>query len=1495
MLIRTKLLMLAAVPLPVLLVLGLASLAAWDAQFRAAEQLATAVRVLQHAFALDQAVVARRDLEAAAASVQSRGLEALLLGESGEAPVAAPPVDAAVERATTELAALATADLAPALRQAVQAVVARARELGAPAPVVQEPTLGAVMARYEGLLGAIDVLPEIVEAGAAAGAGASSLRGLALLEQLYDAVASERIYVRHAILTNSLAPDLVRDYTVGSGLLEERLKRLRALFPDGEVAERLERAFAAAEAAGRGSILRQIDGYAARQDRLSLLYDAMGYGGMIYHYRNYMLRGDEAARSGFEAQAVAAAALIEQLLAEDTLSPAERADVQAIARNVEAHRARIAQIAALRRQGVPASLIDQRVRVPDAEALAALDRLAAFRGRIGAEDWDRMTTRLLGEVRDLNLALTAQVGAGLRAASAQRSRQRTFGLVAAAFTLTALLVLTRILYRRLSDGIAALVREFARVARTGDVETRRVVHGTDELAQLNEAVAEIGQRLQVMATAAEAMAAGNIAETVAPLGPQDRLASAMAELAKSAREVVAQAEAISAGDYATKVEPRSGEDTLAFALADMGQALRNFRSETERTQWLSEGHLRVLAAIGNADAPDVLGERALRALAELGGAPLGLMFLLSDGTLQAVARFGTAHVDVAARLEVGEGLVARALAATRTEVVTQLPKGYLRLRSGLGEGDVSAVTLTPLRARGEAVGVLELGWYAPPEARAVALLDAVAESLGLAVVAADARRRTETLLEETRRQAERLRQQQEQLHQSNEELEEQTQLLRQSEEELKSQREELQTTNEELQEKTKLLQRQREELEKTARSLAQATRYKSEFLANMSHELRTPLNSLLILSRSLMDNEEGNLKPDQVEAARVIHDGGRDLLNLINDILDLSKVEAGKLSVHPQPFALASLVDSLRRQFEPVARERRLELVLEVAPGLPQEMVSDRQRVEQILRNLLSNALKFTEKGTVALRIGRAPQRQNEAGEALLAFAVSDTGIGIPAEKLELIFQAFQQADGSTSRRFGGTGLGLTIARQLAGLLGGAVRAKSKVGEGSTFTLLLPERAAAEAAAEAAPAAAGAPEPAPLPHEILEGPAEPAPVPDDREAVKRGERSMLVIEDDVRFAAVVRDVVRRRGYKCIVATDGTSGLRLAKKLLPSAILLDLRLPDMEGRRVLDMLKWSAATRHIPVHVVSAQEPSNETLKQGAIGFLHKPAGMSDLLQVVDRIEQTLARERRTVLVVEDDASSQAAIRKLLANDRTEVVVAGTAAEATARLRQGRVDCIVLDLSLPDADGLAFLGALRRDGAEHPPVVIYTGRELSGEEHRRLSELAQSIVIKGAASPDRLLDDVLLFLHAVEAELPEPQKQALARVHSGVDAFQGKKILIVDDDLRNVFALSALLRKRGLDVQVADNGQMALERLAQHPDTAIVLMDIMMPVMDGLEAIRRIRSDARFRDLPIIAVTAKAMAEDRRKCMEAGASDYMAKPLELEALLAMLRLWLGRTA
>ena len=1501
MLIRTKLLLLAGIPLPVLLVLGLAALMTAREQWQSAEQLAVGLSLVELAHQAADTAMQRRDAEAAVIIRQSRGLEALLLGDLEGDEAAAGESSAPQEQSVAAaLAELPLDSMPPAVRDAARALTLyQEQQRARPAPPANAP-LGELRALYEPLLRQVGALPELLAGDARAGEHAQGLRTLGILSRYEDSLALERLYVRYAIETNTLPPQLQREFSANQGIATLEYSLLDEVYTSEVVRQQIAAALDQARTAGRDELLLQLQGFADRQDKLSLLADALGYGGMVHHFKNYLLRGEPAVRAQFEASATGAAALVDELLAGATLSQAERADGGLLAGTVREYRRRIERVETLRARGVPIARIDDEVRFTHDPGLAALDRLASFRPSLTTEQWSALSGRLLEDLRTARRELTARVRGQVVEERDARRRQLALLFSAVVATLLVLATFASMLYRRVTEGIRALVQEFERVAATGDVQTRSVVQGDDELAQLNRSVAAIGQRLQAMADVAESMAAGDLASELQPLGPHDRLAHAMAALNASARAVVAQAQAISAGDYATRVEPRSPQDTLAFALAEMGQALRKFRDDSEQARWLSEAQLRVLGAMSSTDAPEALGQGALAVISELIGAPLGMVHLAQGEGLVVIARIGVANVDISEHNDAREGLVGRAFESRRTEVHAPLPSQFLRLKSGLGHADVAAVSLTPLRARRETVGVLELGWLAPPDARAHTLLDALSDSLGLALVAADARVRTTTLLDETRRQAERLREQQEELRQSNEELEEQAQLLRQSEEQLKGQREELQATNEELLEKTNLLQRQREQLEKTARDLAQATRYKSEFLANMSHELRTPLNSLLILSKSLMTNEDGNLTPDQVQAARVIHDGGRDLLNLINDILDMSKVEAGRLDIHPQAFELALLVDSLRRQFEPVASDKKLELVFDLHADAPAEIVSDRQRVEQILRNLLSNALKFTEKGSVTLRIGRAPQRA-AAGEVpapFVAFTVEDTGVGIPEDKLELIFQAFHQADGSTSRRYGGTGLGLTIARQLAGLLGGAVRASSKVGQGSTFTLVLPERMA-ERAGEAAPAPAlMGPREAPAAPMLAEPAAGAAPdvaaIEDDRATLAEGDRSMLVIEDDVRFATIVRDVVRKRGYKCVVATDGASGLRLARRLLPSAIMLDLKLPDMDGQRVLDILKWSSTTRHIPVHVVSAMEPTNEPLRQGAIGFMHKPAQLSDLLQVVDRFEQTLSSERRAVLVIEDDKGSQAAIRSLLENARTQIVLATTAKEAIQRLRETRIDCIVLDLSLPDTDGIRFLEQLRKDSQEHPPVVIYTGRELSPEEHRRLSELAQSIVIKGAASPDRLVDDVLLFLHAVEAELPEAQKQAVARLHSGSDAFQGKKILIVDDDLRNVFALSGLLRKRGLEVIVADNGQMALEQLDQQPGIDAVLMDIMMPVMDGFEAMRRIRADGRFRDLPVIAVTAKAMAEDRRRCMEAGASDYLSKPIELDALLAMLRVWLGRT-
>jgi CheY-like chemotaxis protein len=901
--------------------------------------------------------------------------------------------------------------------------------------------------------------------------------------------------------------------------------------------------------------------------------------------------------------------------------------------------------------------------------------------------------------------------------------------------------------------------------------------------------------------------------------------------------------------------------------------------------------VQVLEALHNPAERGYIANRVLESLLAVTGAAVGAFHERHDESFVLLAEIGTRSPSDGSHA----GIVARASQLRGTAVLEPLPPGYLRLESAVGSADVPCLTLTPLRSGSLTLGAVELGWLRRPEERVVELLDAVAESIAVALSAAAARARTDTLLAQTQHQADQLKQQQAELRTTNEELEAQAKTLRRSQEALTQQREELQTTNEELEEKGELLERQRRELQLTADELRQATRYKSEFLANMSHELRTPLNSLLILSKELAANEDRNLTADQVEAAQVIYDGGRDLLALINDILDLSKVESGKMEVHGEDLEIRSLLDELRRQFGMVAEKRGLTLELRDDAMLAAPIVTDRQRLVQILRNLLSNAIKFTEKGRVTLTVERLPQGLEIRGvkrqDLEIAFAVADTGIGIPRDRLETVFEAFRQGDGSTSRRFGGTGLGLTIARQMAALLGGEIFADSEPGRGSRFTLALPQKLPAPAVAVPAPTP-----PTPTRGDTFVTAAPSMVVADDRQALQAGERTILVIEDDPAFATVLRDVIRRHGYRCLVSTNGHGGIELALRFKPDAVLLDLGLPDADGMAILEQLKGASGTRHIPVHIVSAKDPSTLPLQHGAFGFLSKPADAEQLREVLQRIEDLITRPQRTVVVVEDDRGSQIAIRSLLQNERTRVVTCGTGAAALQLLRSQSADCVVLDLSLPDTEGIAFLEQLRTDVAvaSQPPVVVYTGRELAPDENRRLTELAQSIVIKGAASPERLLDEVVLFLHEQDQDLSEEQRRMVARLHGGADAFVGRKLLLVDDDMRNTFALSSLLRKHGFQVQIADNGMLALMRLDEHPDTDAVLMDVMMPQMDGLEATRRIRAQPRFRSLPIIALTARAMVEDRRKCLEAGVSDYLSKPIEIGELLAMLRIWLGRT-
>jgi CheY-like chemotaxis protein len=814
-----------------------------------------------------------------------------------------------------------------------------------------------------------------------------------------------------------------------------------------------------------------------------------------------------------------------------------------------------------------------------------------------------------------------------------------------------------------------------------------------------------------------------------------------------------------------------------------------------------------------------------------------------------------------------------------------------------------------------------------------AFLEQLSETIGVVLNTIGANMRTEELLsqsqgltQELQSQSEELQAQQEELQQSNKELEEQAASLKASEELLQTQQEELQQTNEELEEKAQLLEEQnrrieiknreielaRAALEEKAEQLSLSSRYKSEFLANMSHELRTPLNSLLILAKLLGENTDSNLNEKQIEFANTIYGAGSDLLNLINDILDLSKVEAGRMDVNVSDVRLTDLRDFVERSFRPVAEDKSLGFEIEVhGANVPPTIETDEQRLQQVIKNLLSNAFKFTDSGAVKLRIGLAEGRQfaSEAlsrADAVLEFTVEDTGVGIAHDKLRLIFEAFQQADGTTSRRYGGTGLGLSISREIARLLGGEIHVESEVGRGSRFTLFLPatyqppEHPHASIPLEAAvvlpsdgngggpPSAHDDDQPELDPALLL-----PSDVRDDRDDIEDGDRVVLIVEDDPDLARTELEVARERGFKGIVAVRGDSGLALAHEFKPDAIILDMKLPVMDGWDVLDRLKHHPETRHIPVHIVSAGDGRQNALKAGAVAFLEKPISKEGLEETFVEIRSFIDRGLKRLLVVEDDESQRQAIVELIGSDEdVEVTAVGSGEAALEALELEHFDCMVLDLKLPDMGGFSLLEKLKdEDRHSSIPVIIYTGKELTRNEETKLKKFAESIVVKDASSPERLLDETSLFLHRVERKLPKEKRRMLEQLHSADEVLKQRKILIVDDDVRNVFALTSVLESHGMEVLYAESGNDGIELLHRNPEVDLVLMDIMMPGMDGYETMRTIRSEESFKQLPIISLTAKAMKGDREKSIASGASDYIAKPVDTDQLLSLMRVWL----
>jgi len=995
--------------------------------------------------------------------------------------------------------------------------------------------------------------------------------------------------------------------------------------------------------------------------------------------------------------------------------------------------------------------------------------------------------------------------------------------------------------------------------------------------------------------------------------------------------VVEMAEAISQGNYEITITPRTEDDRLSHALNRMAGALRDMAQRQDTDRWLTEGAEEVSNRLHGQHDLETMAHNILEALVEVLDAQAAVFYLAQDqNTLRLIKAYG-ANETITARPTISRehGIIGRVIHQGRALMVNDLPAGYLKISSGLGEADAVGVVATPIYFETELLGLIELGRHRPFTAKEEQLLDRVMENIGVAIHTTEARLELARLLETTQEQAEKLQVQQEELQQTNEELQEQAHALSISEERLQTQQEELRVSNEELEERSKALLAKNEEIEAAnlelenarhdlegkARALEVSGRYKSEFLANMSHELRTPLNSILILSQLLAANKEGNLLPKQVEFSSTIHNSGSDLLNLINEVLDLSKIEAGRMEINPEEITLDSLVASLVPQFKPLAEQKKISFAINREENTPAIIFTDEGRLRQVLKNLFSNAFKFTEQGGVTVSLGRPlagsmpAELAGARAEEFLFFEVSDSGIGIPADKLEVVFEAFKQADGTTSRKFGGTGLGLSISRELARLLGGTLTLKSEEGRGSVFTLWLPERfdtAKSIKATAPAPKPAKKQRPAPaarvVEKPVTVRPAAPDPPPeqpadnlirDDRRSIRSGDRSLLIVEDDPAFASLLLDLARDKGYKGLIAEDGETGLHLADYYRPGAILLDMGLPGISGREVLERLKSNPETRHIPVHFISASDQAGDVMQLGAIGYLTKPVSVEKLEQVFGRIEKLLASPLKRLLIVEDDLVQRQAIKALVAGGEDVTAVEASGGEEAYRLLNAEhFDCVILDLGLGDMSGFDLLSRIKGNEAiAQVPIVIYTGREITPDEEERLQQYADSIIIKGARSPERLLDETTLFLHRVEKNLPKEQQAMLNSLHSRESTFQGRTILVVDDDMRNVFALSSVLEDQGLEIVVARNGLESLDKLAAHPEINLVLMDIMMPEMDGFEAMRQIRSDPKKRDLPIIALTAKAMRGDRDKCLEAGANDYLAKPVDPEKLLSLLRVWL----
>jgi CheY-like chemotaxis protein len=972
------------------------------------------------------------------------------------------------------------------------------------------------------------------------------------------------------------------------------------------------------------------------------------------------------------------------------------------------------------------------------------------------------------------------------------------------------------------------------------------------------------------------------------------------------------ATAVTKGDLtqAIAVEARGEVANLKDNLNQMILTLRETTLANQEQDWLKTNLTRFTRMLQGQRDLLTVSRQVLSELAQVVDAQHGAFFMAQreedETVLQLFASYAhTERKHLGNKFHLGEGMVGQAALEKKRILITDVPRDYVVIGSSLGEAAPLNIVVVPVLFESEVKGVIELASFHPFTKIQLAFIDQLLDSLGIVVATIEATMRTDELLRQSQSMAEELQTQQEELQQTNEELEEKARQLT--------------LQKEEVERKNREVELAKQEVEEKAEQLAITSKYKSQFMANMSHELRTPLNSLLILSRQLSDNVEGNLTQKQVQFSQTIHQSGADLLALINEILDLAKIESGTIAVNVEDVHFQTLREYVERSFRHLAEEKGLLLGIELDESLPETLLTDDMRLRQVLRNLLSNALKFTEKGSVTLRVAPVPDRRGlpahlQDADQVLSFSVSDTGIGIPREKQQIIFEAFQQADGGTSRKYGGTGLGLAISREIATLLGGDLTVQSEPGHGSTFTLYVPReyrpRRRGTERGPQPPPRPGAQRPMPIASpshrsaaaaavandvELLERPrALPLPsIADDRAAIEPGDRVLLIIEDDETFANTLLDAARERNFRGVVALNGAEALELARGLKPDAITLDLVLPDMDGWVLLDRLKHDPETRHIPVHIISAAGEERRGLELGALAVVTKPPEVEELAAALSQIEDFLARRVKRLLVVEDDDTQRQALVELIGGGDVEVKTAASAEEALEALTGEPFDCMVLDLKLPGMSGMDLIKQVKDDPARRRlPIIVYTGKELSREEQTGLAQLADTVIVKDVRSPERLLDETALFLHRVEAELPEGKRKMLRSLAWGDPMLRGRKVLVVDDDVRNIFAITSVLERHEMDVSYAENGHDAIAKLEQH-EVDVVLMDIMMPEMDGYEAMRRIRQETKFKTLPIIALTAKAMKGDREKCIEAGASDYVTKPVDPDQLVSLLRVWLYR--